>query len=257
MFGNDSYMSWIAGVDLHGAGAVLALAVIAWLLVGEPLAGRSSHRRLIAALDAGQTDVRAGFYWRWTLQEWALAAVTLVVAFAALGWTPGQLGLRWPQPPSSRSWPLIAGLISALVVGLVIGLVMARRARAAPAQAKRAPRIAGGEKVIRMLPHTRAERGAFGALAITAGVTEELVWRGFLFGALVALFPHVPAAACVAVTAIVFGWGHLYQGITGVLATGALGAIFAILYVGTGSLLLPVLLHALVDLRLLLMRLGP
>jgi membrane protease YdiL (CAAX protease family) len=59
------------------------------------------------------------------------------------------------------------------------------------------------------------------------------------------------------VTAIVFGWAHLYQGLTGVLATGALGGLLAILYAATGSLLLPVLLHALLDLRVLLMRLGP
>jgi membrane protease YdiL (CAAX protease family) len=37
-----------------------------------------------------------------------------------------------------------------------------------------------------------------------------------------------------------------------VLTTGVLGGVLAALYVGTGSLLLPVLLHAAIDLRLLL-----
>jgi membrane protease YdiL (CAAX protease family) len=40
--------------------------------------------------------------------------------------------------------------------------------------------------------------------------------------------------------------------VAGVLTTGVLGAVLAALYLGTGSLLLPVVLHALVDLRFLL-----
>jgi membrane protease YdiL (CAAX protease family) len=38
----------------------------------------------------------------------------------------------------------------------------------------------------------------------------------------------------------------------GVVATGALGGVMAALYLDTGSLLLPVLLHAAIDLRFLL-----
>ncbi len=56
----------------------------------------------------------------------------------------------------------------------------------------------------------------------------------------------------VVVAAVAFGAAHAYQGAAGVLLTGVLGGVFAALYLQTGSLLLPVLLHAAVDLRFLL-----
>jgi membrane protease YdiL (CAAX protease family) len=56
----------------------------------------------------------------------------------------------------------------------------------------------------------------------------------------------------VAVGAVAFGLAHAYQGIAGIVTTGVLGGVMAGLYLGTGSLLLPVLLHTLIDLRFLL-----
>ena len=54
------------------------------------------------------------------------------------------------------------------------------------------------------------------------------------------------------VAAVAFGLAHAYQGGVGILTTGVLGGIMAALYLETGSLLLPVLLHAVIDLRFLL-----
>jgi membrane protease YdiL (CAAX protease family) len=54
------------------------------------------------------------------------------------------------------------------------------------------------------------------------------------------------------VAAVAFGLAHAYQGLTGILTTGVLGGVLAGVYLSTGSLLLPVLLHAAIDLRFLL-----
>jgi membrane protease YdiL (CAAX protease family) len=56
----------------------------------------------------------------------------------------------------------------------------------------------------------------------------------------------------VVVAAVAFGLAHAYQGVPGVVATGLLGGVMAAVYLQTGSLLLPVLLHTLIDLRFLL-----
>ena len=53
---------------------------------------------------------------------------------------------------------------------------------------------------------------------------------------------------------MLFGLAHWYQGRLGMLATGVLGAVLTQLYLTTGSLLLPMVLHVLIDLRLLLDR---
>jgi membrane protease YdiL (CAAX protease family) len=107
-----------------------------------------------------------------------------------------------------------------------------------------------------MLPRTSRERWGFAALAVTAGLTEELIWRGFGLGALHIVLPQAHSTWLIALAALAFGWAQLYQGYTGMLATGVLGALLAVLYIGTGSLLLPMLVHVLIDLRALLIPVG-
>jgi uncharacterized protein len=51
---------------------------------------------------------------------------------------------------------------------------------------------------------------------------------------------------------VAFGLAHAYQGRVGIVTTGVLGGVMAAVYLDTGSLLLPVVLHTLIDLRFLL-----
>jgi membrane protease YdiL (CAAX protease family) len=95
-----------------------------------------------------------------------------------------------------------------------------------------------------MLPHDRREGRWFSGLSVTAGICEELLYRGFLMAYLTAA---INIWAAVLASSIIFGLGHLYQGTTGIVKTAAIGLIMAGLYVLTGSLWLPMLLHALVD----------
>jgi membrane protease YdiL (CAAX protease family) len=236
--------------------ATLAIAALAlYLLVAEPLLGRRSHRRLLAALDAGEADARRRFYLQWTWQGWALMLATLLVTLGIAGWTPAQLGLQLPHWPTGWSDDASRGLLAGFVVGVVLAAVagyvirrvMARRGKGTTAA--RTPRLAGGDHVLRMLPHDQAERRGFIALAFTAGVTEEVIWRGFGLGLLFVLLPHAPVALPIALAALAFGWAHFYQGWSGVLATAFIGALLAWLYWATGSLLPPMLLHVLIDLR--------
>jgi membrane protease YdiL (CAAX protease family) len=231
-----------------------AIGLALWLLLGEPLVGRWSHRRLLAALDANQPGARVRFYRSWTAMAWVLAAVTALVVLAE-GWPPEAVGLRLPQGAGSGGHGFIGGMVGALIAGSVLGAVLARRKRPA-APAPGTPRVAGGDKVLRMLPHGRAERWSFAALAVTAGLTEEWIWRGFAAAALHAAWPQLPMLPSVIVLALAFGWAHFYQGLGGMLVTAVLGGLFAWLYLSTGSLLLPMLLHVLIDLRALLVPVG-
>ena len=244
--------------------ATLALAALAlYLLIGEPLLGHRAHRRLVAALDAGASAARQRFYRQWTWQGWALLAATLLVTLGLARWTPTQLGLAAPRMPTGSvdGTPLSAWLISvcvgfgtALLLGAVLGLVQARRGAGQPAAP---PRVPGGTGVLRMLPRTAAERWGFAALAITAGITEEVIWRGFGQGLALQWLPHAPLAVPVAIAALAFGWAHLYQGWLGMLLAAVLGGLFGALYLATGSLLVPIVLHVLIDLRALLLRVPP
>ena len=62
----------------------------------------------------------------------------------------------------------------------------------------------------------------------------------------------LPTGILVLIAAVAFGLAHAYQGLAGIVTTGVLGGVMAAVYLQTGSLLLPVLLHAVIDLRFLL-----
>jgi membrane protease YdiL (CAAX protease family) len=91
----------------------------------------------------------------------------------------------------------------------------------------------------------------FAMLAVTAGICEEVVFRGFGFAYVRFLWPGVTDGWLIVITSVVFGLAHLYQGPRGVLLTGLAGAVFASMTVETGSLLPAIAVHAMVDLRIL------
>lgn len=81
-------------------------------------------------------------------------------------------------------------------------------------------------------------------VSVTAGVTEELLCRGFLIWSFAAYMNPILAAV---LSSLLFGLGHFYQGIPGIAKTGGVGLVMALLYIGSGTILLPIILHAFVD----------
>jgi membrane protease YdiL (CAAX protease family) len=111
-------------------------------------------------------------------------------------------------------------------------------------EADRSKQIAALGDLAHLLPRTGRDFRYFVALSITAGIAEEILYRGF---ALWYLQLYLPLWAAVLVSSTAFGLGHSYQGIAGVLRTGLAGLAFAILYLVTGSIWLPIAAHIAVD----------
>lgn len=233
--------------------ATLAIALLAlYLLVGEPLLGRASHRRMLAALRSGDTGARLRFYLSWTWQGWLLMLVTLAITLGLAGWPATRLGLRlpdWPHLPAVGHGAL-GGFIVGIVIAAIGGALIPALARRRTPASEHRPAFGAQRNaaLAPMLPRTPPERWGWAALSVTAGVTEEVIWRGFGLTLLFALLPGVHPAVPIVLAAAAFGWAHCYQGFTGMLATGALGGLFALLFWASGSLLLPIILHALLDL---------
>jgi membrane protease YdiL (CAAX protease family) len=104
-----------------------------------------------------------------------------------------------------------------------------------------------------ILPATREERAWFAMVSITAGICEEVLYRGFLIRYLSEAPWHAGIWIAVAIASVSFGLGHGYQGLSGIIGTGLLGAVMALIFLATGSLWLPMALHAMIDLRVLLL----
>ena len=77
------------------------------------------------------------------------------------------------------------------------------------------------------------------------GIVEEIVYRGFV---LWYLGSFMPLWVAVAVSSAGFGVGHVYLGgASAAVRAGLIGLVFAIYYVLTGSIWLPILAHIAFD----------
>lgn len=103
------------------------------------------------------------------------------------------------------------------------------------------------------LPGTAEERLWFVLVSISAGVCEEILFRGFLIRYFQAGPYHLTVVFAVLVSCAFFGTAHFYQGALGVLQTALLGLLFAFLFLATGSLTWPVLAHVATDLKVLML----
>jgi uncharacterized protein len=215
-------------------GAGIGILLTGWFVLVEPLLGRQEARGLqTARRDAGAL---LAFYRRTVASLLAAGAVVLVLVAVDRGVDAAAVGLAVPE---------LDGPVAGLLVGALAGMVVATLGGwRSPAPVP--PRIA------LLLPRTARERRWAGAVAVAAGVGEELVFRGALPMLGIGLLGLAPLVA-FALSTLIFGLAHLYQGVAGIVATTALGAVLAALTVLTQSLLPAIVLHVLVDVRALLL----
>ena len=98
-----------------------------------------------------------------------------------------------------------------------------------------------------LLPRTKKEKRLWSLISITAGTCEKIIYRGFLVFLLQTIFPGISIILIILITFAAFGIAHLYQGLQGIIGTGVMGVLFVSLFLVTGSLVLPMLLHFIID----------
>ena len=207
------------------------------LAVVLPTLGYLRFRQLTARGD-GAIPLRRKltFYVRIVCTQWLLSAAMLLI-LRRHGLSAGDAGERLGDPG------LTFGVTLALLIVLAVvsGIVLRRLRRAQPAAL-----VAALGRLRRMVPAFGVEMAAFVVVCVTAGVCEEMLYRGWLVNFLRAATGSTWAA--VVAGAIVFGVGHAYQGVKAMLRTVFVGLQLAILYVVVGSLIPGQVLHAGFDL---------
>lgn len=185
---------------------------------------------------------RVALYFSAILSEWILAGICVVaVAVGPAGFSA--YGFRTISPAVFGEW---AAILTALTVaGLGVVILLERRGWL-PDET---------ELVYLLMPATRRERfWAVLAVAPTAGFCEEFVFRGFLLTELSGWMHS--ALWALAISSIVFGFAHIYQGASGITRAALLGALLGLPVVFTGSLYPGMLAHAVID-AVALLWLGP
>jgi membrane protease YdiL (CAAX protease family) len=198
--------------------------------------------RLAQRVAADPVNARTRDYlWSMAIQ-WGLT-LALIAAWWWAARPISHLGLRLPESPAAWWWTLAIGGVGVAIFGQQAYLV----ATSPDAQAKVRKQLEAQPGVQTVLPANPREARAFCAVAVTAGICEEVLYRGYLLWYLLTLWPGRLAIAAAA-AALIFGVGHAYQGARGIVNTAIAGGISMAVYLLTGSLLAPILLHTTLDL---------
>jgi membrane protease YdiL (CAAX protease family) len=208
---------------------------------------------------AQDTAARQRIMIRWTVQSWVVFGLVAVAGLALTG-NLARLAdpiLRFGEAKGQAldTGSLAAGIAagSLIMVGLIAGQIIVARRKAhhiTPSEFEKMKQqqVVVGDSAA-LIPRNAAERRVGAGLALAAGVNEELMFRALLptliFGACGGRF----AWAAIAVSVVVFGLMHFYQGLGGVIGTALVGAVLMALYLVSGNILAPMLLHFLIDLR--------
>lgn len=179
-----------------------------------------------------------------TIQSaWGLSLLLLALVF--LFQVPLQeVGLKFfPPSGDERAWQAFFLASILIAVSLVCYLLV-----------KTSPRLRvrlrphyelDMEKLL--LPRTASEEQAWKAVSVTAGVTEEFIFRGVLLYTLTLYFDASDLTLAI-IGGLLFGLAHAYQGMRGVITTGVIGVGLGALYLAMGLLWPVMVIHALLDL---------
>jgi membrane protease YdiL (CAAX protease family) len=213
--------------------------ILLFLGVVIPWRGAARMRRLMSMPELTTAD-RLSLYKNTIFFQWLIVAI-VALRFLARGVSPEELGIA-ADDPWRIAWISIA-LTGFLCINQVVGL---RRINKLP-QEKRGRLFAITEKI---MPQSRRETLIYAILACTAGVSEEFLYRGFVFMAFVRMIVNYGPtnAFAVILSSMWFSLAHLYQGKRGVITTFVVGIIFALIRVWTGSLIPAIVAHIGIDL---------
>ena len=178
-----------------------------------PWRGRTKMRQILAKPRVESSE-RLSLYASTIAFQWVAVVIAGWRAWAH-GFTSLDLGLV------VSDWAAIAAL-SVIGTALIVVLQWLNLRRMGRSASRfRAPLQAVAERI---LPQSRMELIPFFALAVTAGVCEEFLYRGFAMAAF--LRWGLPAWIAVVASSLLFGLAHLYQGKGGLAATTILGLLF-------------------------------
>ena len=211
------------------------LLIFIVLAVVIPWRGRVRLKQLLAKPRV-EPHERIALYLSTITFQWAAVGISAWRAWAH-GYTRTELALG--------TGPNLLRTIEACVFGTVIlaGLHWLNFQRMGRLLDKLPPRVPA--MASRILPQSGRERVPFLALALTAGLCEEFLYRAFAMAAFARL--GFPIWASVVVSSVLFGIAHLYQGRGGAIGTGILGLLFGVCRVLTGSFWPVAAWHAAID----------
>ena len=215
---------------------LIPVAIIALFLVRGPF----RDRQLKAELAAGDAEQVHFKIYRETGRFLWITGMLSVACWLLSGRGLGELGFQ-ETIPGWRSWVAWGGLALSLIY-VAYSLISVRWTRSGRVAFRKEVSEGGDIDLVR--PTTPREHLGFQLLSITAGINEEIIFRGFLIGVMAMFMPIWVAAIA---TTLLFILAHIYQGIDGMMRILPISVIMATIFVIGGSLWPVIILHIVVD----------
>lgn len=241
-----------------GEKMVLAWIIAGYLLFIIPVAELLTYRKYKGQI-AANTFSKQTFYNSVFIELWLpVIGIFILVLLGEITLQDIRLNALVWNPFDLSTWLLVvAAIISAIPVLLIllstynfIGVKRSPAFRDAyiAALKKQEDKTKESNQVLfAILPSKKYEKVQWTFLSITAGITEEILFRGFLVFFLHFLFPSIPIPLLCLLQAIPFALMHLYQGVQGVITTFFMGLIFGLYVILFGSLIPGIIIHILLD----------
>lgn len=150
------------------------------------------------------------------------------------GLSAAQLGWVWPQATD----PLIRQLLAGIGWGLALALLFYLVTRWVTART--GERFYSDVVIAYIVPANGRELLLIGVVMVGVALLEELLFRSLLLGGFMSI---APAWILVLGIGLLFGLMHSPQGLLGIIGAGLAGVIFGLLFLFSGSLLLPLIAH--------------
>jgi membrane protease YdiL (CAAX protease family) len=210
-----------------------------YITLVTPWLGRLKYLKLKEQLAGGVPKAKVNAYRKGLIAQALRVGLVVAVIYADPSFTTIVTALRSSLDGTTR------GALAVFTLGTGLSAIWFRYHGSR--QFERLRKTAGA-----VLPWTTAEYAWFAAIGIGAGISEELVFRGFLFCYLAKFFPRLDAYGILVASSLLFGLNHIYQGYRGVIGTAIIGLALGMLYYTSGGLIAPIVVHALIDLRIIL-----
>jgi membrane protease YdiL (CAAX protease family) len=200
-----------------------------------PWRGAVRVRRLLRLPQITPMD-RLTIYARTIAFQWVLTAI-VVWRCLARGLSADDLGFVVHKPVTTA---LVTGAML-IYFGILQYIGIRRMAAKGASFAPHLRRVSA-----MLMPRSAIESLGFIALAVTASLCEEFLYRAFAFAAILRSTSSFFLA--VLGSSVLFALAHVYQGKRGILTTFILGLIMAASRIWPGSIIPAIFLHLLVDL---------
>jgi len=222
---------------------------LCFLLTYEPIWGYISYQRFKQDIHkTPENKTRRIAYYKETMLALWIPTLIIVIVTMVSPITFSSLGFSWPSLNTSIFGKWISYILLALFVGYLFAIVYHFVAmKTSQAFRDKVANELENMPYQELLPESNQEKKLWGYVSLTAGVTEEIIYRGFLLLVLTTLVPDASEWLYIVIAGIVFGLAHTYQGLSGFIRTTLIGICFSMLYLILGSLFPLMIFHFLID----------